>query len=249
MSTTTYSEPVTILLSYGDKFLREKQNHSYASAGINASHIPDLMRMVADEELNNAGIPDAYAPIHAAHALGELKAVEAIEVLLAQLYHIEEDDDDWINDEYPQVFSAIGAVCIPALASYIQNPEHYLSAAVCATESVALIGETYPESRLACINALVNKLEKFTENDETLNGFLVSALAGSLNAHEAIDLIRQAFKQNCVDISIHGDLEDIEITLGIRNKRATPKPDYMAKYKLDEVREALEKLVVAQICD
>ena len=39
---------------------------------------------------------------------------------------------------------------------------------------------------------------------------------------EYIELIRQAYKADRVDLSIYGDLEDIEIGLGLRKKRSKP---------------------------
>ena len=48
-----------------------------------------------------------------------------------------------------------------------------------------------------------------------------------LQAVEAIDAIRDAFRRDAVDISIAGDAEDVEIDLGLRARRATPAPKYM----------------------
>jgi len=48
-----------------------------------------------------------------------------------------------------------------------------------------------------------------------------------LQAVEAIDAIRDAFRRDAVDISIAGDAEDVEIALGLRGRRATPAPKYM----------------------
>jgi preprotein translocase subunit SecA len=47
-----------------------------------------------------------------------------------------------------------------------------------------------------------------------------------LKAVESINAIRAAFDADPVDISIAGDKEDVEIELGLREKRATPKPRY-----------------------
>ncbi|OQK17613.1 hypothetical protein AU255_07030 [Methyloprofundus sedimenti] len=47
-----------------------------------------------------------------------------------------------------------------------------------------------------------------------------------LEATEAIEPIRDAFNRDRVNIGIPGDLEDVEIALGLRNKRDTPKPNY-----------------------
>jgi len=54
-----------------------------------------------------------------------------------------------------------------------------------------------------------------------------------LKAIEAIDDIRQLFAKDCVDIMCAGDLEDVEIELGFRQKRSTPKSDYAKLYGVD----------------
>jgi len=64
-------------------------------------------------------------------------------------------------------------------------------------------------------------LERFGENDPELNGFLVSYLV-DLGAVESISCIQAAFEKECVDFSIIGDLEDVEIHLGLREERSTP---------------------------
>ena len=66
-------------------------------------------------------------------------------------------------------------------------------------------------------------LEKFAKNDPALNGFLILGLV-DLGALEAIDLIRRAYTMECVDLSVLGDVEDAEIEMGIRDRRATPPP-------------------------
>jgi preprotein translocase subunit SecA len=48
-----------------------------------------------------------------------------------------------------------------------------------------------------------------------------------LTAVETIDAIRDAFRRDAVDSSLPGDLEDVEIEFGLRERRATPRPHYM----------------------
>ena len=47
-----------------------------------------------------------------------------------------------------------------------------------------------------------------------------------LNALEMLDHIREAFIQGDVDISVAGELEEVEIALGVRERRSTPPPNY-----------------------
>ena len=57
------------------------------------------------------------------------------------------------------------------------------------------------------------QLEQFQYNSAPLNGFLISGLVG-LQAVDRLPLIRQAFDKRRVDLSVGGDMEDVEIALG-----------------------------------
>lgn len=84
------------------------------------------------------------------------------------------------------------------------------------------IGRTYRQECLEVFSELLQQLDK---SSNSLAGLAICALI-DLKATETIETIRDAFNRNCVDISILGDLEDVEIALGLRSKRNTPKPDY-----------------------
>jgi preprotein translocase subunit SecA len=47
------------------------------------------------------------------------------------------------------------------------------------------------------------------------------------NVASKIESIRKAFNNNIVDLTIVGDLEDVEIKLGVREKRDTPRRNYL----------------------
>jgi hypothetical protein len=67
--------------------------------------------------------------------------------------------------------------------------------------------------------------EPHEDTNRTINGFAISALI-DLRAVEAIGTIRNAFRRNAVDLTIAGDAEDVEIELGLRDRRATSKPHH-----------------------
>jgi hypothetical protein len=70
---------------------------------------------------------------------------------------------------------------------------------------------------------VIRQLEKFETNGPVLNAFLISSLI-DLAANQAIGLIRQAFSQKRVDLRIAGDVEEVEIEMGLRAARSTPPP-------------------------
>jgi L-rhamnose mutarotase len=226
MNKIVYSHPVSKLLTQGD-CRRSSKWPDYLELGLTQEHIPELIRMLTDEELIWAPSDslEVWAPMHAWRALGQLQAVEAIEPLINQLYKIDDEDDDWVGEEFPEVFAMIGPKAISSFALYLGNTENGLFARTCAAESFKKIGNMYPDTRKKCVEILTEQLKKCAQNDPTLNGFLISDLV-DLKALESIKTIRQAYQRDCVDYTILGDMEDVEIELGLRTKRSTPPPQF-----------------------
>ena len=131
-------------------------------------------------------------------------------------------DSDWAGEELPGVYGMIGPKAIPSLAHYVANDYHDVFPRIYAAHSLEIIGNKYPEAHKQCIAVLTEQLENFNKNDFTLNGFLISYLV-NLKATESISNIQKAYEKRCVDFSVTGDFEDVEILLGLREKRSSPR--------------------------
>jgi hypothetical protein len=164
-----------------------------------------------------------WAPVHAWRALGQLRAEASVQPLLALLKMGE--DDDAVDLEIPIVLGMIGSAAIPHIAGYVSDRTNPTRPVAIALSGLREIAERNPDCRGECIDILVRRLELHSDVDASINGFAVSALI-DLHAVESIDTIRDAFRRDDVDISIAGDVEDVEIELGLREKRATPAPRY-----------------------
>jgi hypothetical protein len=216
-----YSSPVSELLTFGDcRDFREWPN--YLDLGLKPEHVPELIEMATDKELNWADSEslEVWAPVHAWRALGQLQAVSAIEPLLHLFDELE--DIDWAYDELPQVYGMIGREAIPALARYLDDVSHGLWPRVTAAFSLERIAAGDPSARGECVTILSRQLERFTENDPSLNGFLIGYLV-DLRAVGAAPLIERAFAADRVDLSIQGDREDVQVELGLKAARETPR--------------------------
>ena len=139
------------------------------------------------------------------------------------LFH-ELEDSDWVGEELPVVYGMIGPQAIPQLATYLSDVSYDVWARIAAAYSLERVGTMNPEEREECIGVLTKQLERFDENELELNGLLISYLV-DLNAVESIASIGAAFEKDCVDFMIMGDLEDVEIALGLREERSDP-PTY-----------------------
>jgi len=216
-----YSSPVSQLLTFGDcRGFREWPN--YLDLGLGPEHADELIEMATDEELNWADPDDlgVWAPVHAWRALGQLRATAAIEPLLHLLHELE--DNDWASDELPVVYGMIGWEAIPALSRYLEDERFGLYPHIAAAGGLEQIGLTDPSARAECVEVLSRSLERFGENDPSLNGFLVGYLV-DLRAVEAAPLMERAFAGGHVDVMVVGDWEDVQVELGLKASRETPR--------------------------
>jgi len=244
MASQTYSEPVNQLLQIG--LPETDQWPDYLDFGLTSADIPELIRLVLDEELRwieapegVEELPEWYAQIHAWRALAQLKAEQAIPALVSILHQVDDFDDDWTGEELIDVFAMIGPAAIPSLADYLANPENKTYARGAAAGALPEIVEGHPEAREECVAALAKALELFEQNDETINAFIICELV-DLRAVEHVELMEKAFKADKVEEVVCGDFEDIQIDLGLLAERKTP-PRYPS-FKPDIIRRQEESL-------
>jgi len=215
-----YSEQLTQLLTLGEVPLNNSLD--YTGIGFSAEHADELIRMATDAELLNAdaGSPEFLAVIHAWYALAQLKVTAAVEPLLDL---IDASKYDLLFDqEYPKIFALMGEAAIPELKKYLYDENREELVRAHALHSLNAFGKT---CRQECLDILSELLQKLDQSSKELAGMVISSLM-DLKAIEAIETIREAFNRDCVNISIPGDIEDVEIDLGLRSKRDTPKPNY-----------------------
>ena len=224
----TYPDPVAKLIQLG---IPSQSWQDYQALGITHEHVPDLIRLLQDDELRlmvapepldeDEVLPEWYAQVHAWRALGQLGVEEAIPSLLGILHQIDDDMDDWLSTEVDDVFVKLGKPAVQPLADYLAEVDNPMYARGAASSSLAAIGITLPDERNRCIQAITAVLEKYQENEEGLNGFMIGDLI-EMKAVEQIDLIKRAFEADAVDEMITGDVEDVQIELGLLEKRLTP---------------------------
>jgi hypothetical protein len=215
MSEIAYAPPVSELLELGEKSVRAKHPTDYIEQfGFTDADIPELIRMVLDEDLNwaNQNTNEVWAPLHAWRSLGLLKAEAAIEPLVSKFNEMWEDD--WFNEDMPDVFAQIGPAAIPALRNFFDNSENWFYSRWTAISSLVKIAQAHPDVRDVCVEAMTQHLEHFNRNNREWNGVVISSLL-DLNAVEAAPLMEQAFKTKWVDTSIPGDWPEVQHSLGL----------------------------------
>lgn len=199
----------------------------YAALGISPNDIPELTEILSGEALYETTfaaeeiIPEAWIPLHCARALGQLRAVEAAPTLLSVLEA--DPDDDWYDNDLPTVMALIGPAALPALTAFLADEGRDELARWNAVSGISAIGQKHPEIRDGCVRIFEGQLTGHGQTKPGLSGMLVAGLI-DLKAVGAIDTISQAYQAEHVDFSVCGDLEDVEIELGLRAERSTPPP-------------------------
>ena len=226
----SYRPPLEQLLRLGETKSKDFTT-DYVALGFTAEHVPELIRMMSDEELHTAAGDNlaVWAPIHAWRALGGLSAEPAIGPMLALLSRIDDDEDDWVGEEVPEVLGAFGPAALEPVTAYLADAAHGLWARAAAARTLAKMGELHPPLRAGCVASLVAQLERSADQSEMLNAYLISHLL-DLRAVEALPFMERAFASGRIDEAVNGDLEDAEIALGVKTQRLHPrKPNLLTK--------------------
>jgi hypothetical protein len=213
MPAADYQHPVSQLLNYGKpKNSSGTQWFDYVKAyGFTDEHIPDLIRLASEEDLDWQDEEEWYAPIHSYRALGQLKAEEAIQPLIRLL---DKDDSDWYMEDLPEVFGMIGSACIPALTDYLIHEERSSFSKIAAARGLAKVAEFYPAHRHEIVHILTEVLSHHQQHPPELNGSLVATLL-DLEATESVSVIERAYKEGPVDEMICGSWARVQIELGL----------------------------------
>ena len=197
---TEYAPPLDRLLTYGEVQLPDRNNWPdyVQELGLGAEHIPDLIGMGTDPELNSREPDDlaVWAPLHAWRALGQLRAEAAIEPLLPQLDNLE---DDWAGENLPEVYGMIGPAALPTLLAYMDDPGRDISGRIRGIRAVEQVGRFHPDSYEHVVDILLERLHEPDEakGEDEVNAFLVSSLT-DLKAPRALPHILQAFDDDWV---------------------------------------------------
>lgn len=224
----TYDPPVSALLTVGEPDGSSPWPLYPRLYRLTLEDVPELVRMVLDEGLNWADSDslEVWAPVHAWRALGQLQAETAIPGLMAAIKLIDENEEPgWAQDELPQVLAMIGAAAIPHLQTYLADTHNGQWSRLTAADALVAIARKNPNTRPNCLNALTQQLALHQSQDRTFNAFLISSLL-DLDAVEVAEVLKAAFTAGSVDVSIAGDWEEVQIELGLRHHRSTPRPQY-----------------------
>ncbi|MBU0500896.1 MAG: UPF0149 family protein [Gammaproteobacteria bacterium] len=227
------TDKTRLLLELGAPKASDQAWPSYLQYGFTPADVPALITMATDRELHEAADSSAevWAPLHAWRTLGQLASAEAAEPLVEFLPVLAEDD--WAIDEMPSVMGMIGAPALEPLAAALNDPARQDKVRGVAVDGLKAVAEHEPSVRDRVVGVLTAFIATPTQGNASLNAMVAGALA-DLGATESIEAIRGLYARGLADLMFAGDIEDIEIEMGLRQQRATPKPSLNKRLGLAE---------------
>jgi hypothetical protein len=212
---------IKVLASLGEP-KDNKPWRDYSGYGLTAVDASTLVALVADNRFLESEGADYWVPLHSWRALQHLMPAGLHELI--GIFDVLAEDD-WAHDEVPFVIAAAGNAAIEPLTAYVLDGRNDEFAVPLALQSLVEIGKRHGKLRKPVIERLVYCLKHAPEHDPGLKGLIVLELV-SLRAVDAMPAIRAAFAADQVDWTVSGDLEDVELGMGLRTQRDTPRPDY-----------------------
>jgi hypothetical protein len=193
----------------------------YRSLGLSEADVPALIDLMVDRELNVSPDPaEHWLPLHAWRALGQLRAVEAIEPLIKLRIDL---GDDYLGTDFRKAMAAIGPAAIAPLAATLRREELEPFTRASLAEALAAIGAAHPATAEDVAAIVAGCLEQYAKHTPTLNALLISALL-DVRAVQHADLIGRVMTSGPIDERVCGDWEDVQIELGLLDSRITPPP-------------------------
>ena len=207
----------------------EAYMNPYLELGFDEGDVALLTELVFDEEIasllyNEKTEGRLFAPVHAVLVLTKLEAKEPFGRLLEGL-EIFGEDDDYYRSAFIYYVKHMGQHFLPELTAYFLDRDQNIFNRMVVLEGVEKCMEHTENQTLkeAWEEALVTYLENEEEQHDALNAFAIFALVDVSQAKH-IDLIRNVFRSKPVDLWYDCDLEELEIRLGLRKERSTPRP-------------------------
>lgn len=242
-------EKTDIIFSLGEDKAREHYTGElpdYLHYGFTEDDVIDLIALTADDKLRHARDSDFWVPIHAWRVLGQLGAQQAIKPLLDIFDDLMETDNDWALSELPCVMGLIGPSAIVPLASYMRDKRHTEYARVMAMDGLCEIAKKDATVRADILTIYRAYLKDPDLEMSAMNGLLLACTL-DLDGKELAEDIRPLFDKECVDLGVVGDMEDVEIALGLRDERETPRLSFEQMYGIS--REYIGDMTQQQILD
>jgi hypothetical protein len=215
-SSGPFQPPLDALLSLGPA-KPEQLARLQAELGIGQEHVPELIRLIRDRDLNTRLEDDAalWGSVHALDLLAELD----LAAYVAELIPLFDIDFDEVGDMLISLVGAVGAPAIAPLRAYLDDRSHWVWGRSRVANALQVAAEQHPELRdevVAIMSGTLSGAED--DHDEVLTAAMAALV--KFKAVEAVPLIRRAFELEKIDEYMMGPWGDVLAALGLE-----PDPD------------------------
>jgi len=221
-----YNENVKKLFKLGSKEFNFRINYQKRFK-FTTSDIEQLLLLANDKELYNYKFTNEddyryfYAIVHAWNALSQMEIIKAKDIFIEILNNVKDENfDDYIVTGFRQLIAPFRSKMYNEFQRYIKDETLNEWVRIEYIETLRDMFETdelnFEDTDLLFKTILTNNKNKI------INSFIIS-ICKDYGLTQHYDDIVQCFKNNNVDLSHDGDLEDCEIAFGKRKERETKR--------------------------
>ncbi|CAN1211745.1 hypothetical protein TUMEXPCC7403_16190 [Tumidithrix helvetica PCC 7403] len=246
----TYENPVAQLLFIKEPTAWNDRWIDYPTEfGLTKADIPDLIRLSCDEEPLDCESIDYF--IHALRALAQLDPEAALTLYLELLQKF--PDDDFLHEEIYGLSREVGAIAIAPLVKLMSGVTQDRWVQTTAANGLESIAQAHPECREACVQAIVEQLRNYRNQDDgTLNTTLVDKLI-QLEVVEEAALLAEVFENCEIDEFLTGSWPAAQVKFGLKKESdfspeelIAKEPDYI-KLIREQRKQDIDRDVIAVI--
>jgi hypothetical protein len=247
----SYQAPVAKLINLKeDPRWDDEQWLDYVNqCGLSTADLPELSRLISDDALvGDDGMP-IFCEIHVLRALVQIDPEAGIKLYIDQLTKFPEDD--FLHEEIDGISRNAGAIAIAPFTKMLTDATQEEAVRVTFADGLEEIGKAHPESREACVKALMAQLQNYhVQDSDYLNSVLVSNLI-ELKAVEAVNLIEEVFTNRELDEWCTGSWAAAQVSLELKQESDFLPEELEPKspIAMQELVANLSKLVDREIED
>ena len=193
-----YGPPTQAILEWGWDLEAERYQRAAIKHGNEwIAAFSDLTRMALDPGLLHGwpGERASWAPYHAIHLLGILRAAASAAPLLALL----DEPNDWLGDKLPLVWGQMGPPAEPPLWAYADDKRRTPDQRAVVLKGLAFMALEHRARFADIVQGFITRLNHSTPLDQKINAYCIHLLDARLHALEARAAIQAAFAQRKVD--------------------------------------------------
>jgi hypothetical protein len=229
-----YDGRVAQLLSIGrDKLMRTDRDSYIKRFGFTQADVPQLLQLASDMEIykhDYSNIPEDeglefFGVIHAWYTLSELKAIEFKKMLLRMVEAGDENEyDDWVLDGFVELIKPYRKDMYNYFAEGAIEEQKNTWTRLCYIDAIKEMLKA-DEVSFQKVEKLI--VEVLSHGENPIVNASVIAICMDYKLIEYHGLIKECYARDAVDLMHHGDLEDVEIRMGLREQRETEKEQTM----------------------